>query len=421
VLELSVQVMPVEAPQAARDAAGRAQQAEEINFAAHLEPWMPETFFLGAKLKYGFVGIGSVRRCAMAWHRGLKMGKGYLRELGKDEARLLVSALSPEDLAEAARQQGMLTWRIGSLHRGSNETLMHARLLARALTLEQYEAMPEQDRRQLCDQLWARAVADSNLRRAGGEAAVRLWQLKELRALPSPSAAELATRTTLEAGEAADEEAVAEKAQIKRTAMGDLTAEEAIAIAADERLTLVTAKTETGYKGVSRKDGRYELRITENGKQTHIGSFGTAEHAALQYARLLGPEGSAAAPARAVTKGVDLTAEEAIAQAVAEKLTLVTASIETGYKGVWRKDGGYRAVIYENGKQTHIGNFGTAERAALQYARLLGPERSAAAAAAAAAAVAAAAASGHSRKRRADGAPAATTSGRIRRAPSCRE
>lgn len=49
---------------------------------------------------------------------------------------------------------------------------------------------------------------------------------------------------TLEAGEAADKEAVAEKAQIKRTARGDLTAEEAIAQAAAEGLTLVPASTD---------------------------------------------------------------------------------------------------------------------------------------------------------------------------------
>ena len=84
---------------------------------------------------------------------------------------------------------------------------------------------------------------------------MRLWQLKELRALPSPSAAELATRTTLEAGEAADEEAVAEKAQIKRMARGDLTAEEALAQAADEKLVLVTSANATGYKGVGAYDG----------------------------------------------------------------------------------------------------------------------------------------------------------------------
>ena len=221
VIEVACAQMPLAATSTAIAAAAAARARIQLSFAAHLEPWMPETFFLGAKLKYGFVGGGSVRRCAMAWYRGLKMGPGYPRELGKEEARALVSALSTEDLAYAACQQGMLISRIGSLHIGWKETLVNARLLARALTLEQYTKMPEIERRQLCDQLWARAVADSNLRRAGGEAAVRLSKLKELRALPSPSAAEIATRTTLEAGEAADEEAVAEKAQMKRTARGD--------------------------------------------------------------------------------------------------------------------------------------------------------------------------------------------------------
>jgi hypothetical protein len=243
----------------------------------------------------------------MAWYRGLKMGPGYPRELGKDEARLLVSALSTEDLAYAACQQGMLISRIGSLHIGWKETLVNARLLARALTLEQYTKMPEIERRQLCDQLWARAVADAALRRAGGQAAVRLWQLKELRALPSPSAAELTRRFTLEAGEAADEEAVAEmvqiQTQIKRMPTGDLTAEEAIALAIAEGLTLVTSAHATGYKGVISDGGRYKVQFTENGKQMHGGSFGTAEQAALHYARLLGPARSAAEAAAAMTSG----------------------------------------------------------------------------------------------------------------------
>ena len=39
--------------------------------------------------------IGSLLRLAMAWFRGLKIGRGYLREMGKDEARALVSTLSP--------------------------------------------------------------------------------------------------------------------------------------------------------------------------------------------------------------------------------------------------------------------------------------------------------------------------------------
>ena len=136
----------------------------------------------------------------------------------------------------------------------------------------------------------------------------------------------------------------------------------------------------------------------------------------LHYARWLGPSRSAAEAVAAAAKDVDLTAEEAIAHAADEELELVPGSSDTGYKCVRRKDGRYQVRITENGKQSLIGCFGTAEHAALHYARWLGPSRSAAEA------VAAAAASGHSRKRRAD-APAETTSrkGRIIRAPSCRE
>ena len=96
----------------------------------------------------------------------------------------------------------MLIWLMRRLHCDLKETLIDARLLARAFTLEQYDAMSELERRQTCEELWARAVADSALRRAGGEAAVQLSKLKELRALTSPSAAKLEMCFMLEAGEA---------------------------------------------------------------------------------------------------------------------------------------------------------------------------------------------------------------------------
>jgi hypothetical protein len=227
---------------------------------------------------------------------------------------------------------------------------------------------------------------------------------------------------------------VAEKAQIKRTAMGDLTAEEALAQAADEKLVLVTSASATGYKGVHVNGGRYTARIWENGEWTYIGCFGTAEEAALQYARLLGRERSAAAAAEAAAAiGRDLTTEEAITLAIAEGLTLVPSAHATRYKGVTVDRGRYMAKIRENGKVKLIGCFGTAEEAALQYARLLGPMRSAAEAKVAAAAeakakakaakaAAAATTSCHSRKRPSDALPSdaavARLSGRIRRAPT---
>jgi hypothetical protein len=205
-------------------------------------------------------------------------------------------------------------------------------------------------------------------------------------------------------------------------AVNDLTAEEALAQAADEKLVLVTSASATGYKCVHVHGGRFTAQIWENGERTYIGCFGTAEEAALQYARLLGRERSAAAAAEAAAAiGRDLTAEEAITLAIAEGLTLVPSAYATRYKGVTVDRGRYMAKIRENGKVKLIGCFGTAEEAALQYARLLGPMRSAAEAKAAKAA-AAATTSCHSRKRPSDALPSdaavARLSGRIRRAPT---
>ena len=77
--------------------------------------------------------IGSLLRLAMAWFRGLKIGRGYLREMGRMR-RALVSTQSPEELADAARQQGMLIWLMRRLHCDLKETLIDARLQAHAFS-----------------------------------------------------------------------------------------------------------------------------------------------------------------------------------------------------------------------------------------------------------------------------------------------
>ena len=82
-----------------------------------------------------------------------------------------------------------------------------------------------------------------------------------------------------------------------------------------------------------------------------------------------------------------MTAEEALRQAEAEGLTLLRAeSNSTGYKCVsWHKRPEakpYRAEVRRGGKKVHLGDFTTAEEAALAYART--PEAQAAVAAAAA-------------------------------------
>ena len=106
-----------------------------------------------------------------------------------------------------------------------------------------------------------------------------------------------------------------------------------------ERLTLLVADNKAGYFGVRHKHGRskpYEARLRHGGKDVNLGSFTTAEEAALCVAR--SPEGQAAAK-KAATAAPPLTSEEARQQAQAERLTLLVTGSKTGYYGVNHKPG----------------------------------------------------------------------------------
>jgi hypothetical protein len=162
-----------------------------------------------------------------------------------------------------------------------------------------------------------------------------------------------------------------------------LTIEEVRQQAQAEKLTLLVAKSRAGYFSVYHKPGRpkpYQAQVRRGGKDVHLGSFATANEAALCVAR--SPEGRAAAAERAAV----LTSEEARQQAQAEKLTLLVAKNTTGYFGVHLKPGlskPYEARVRRGGKMVSLGCFATAEEAALCVAR--SPEGRAAAARAAAA------------------------------------
>ena len=116
-----------------------------------------------------------------------------------------------------------------------------------------------------------------------------------------------------------------------------------------------------------------------DGKQIHLGYFATAEEAALHVART--PEGQAAAQAAAALPP-PMTAEEALAQAEAEGLTLARSDNQSGFRHVSvhpeDKARPYTASVWRDGKNVHLGSFATAEEAALHVART--PEAQAAAA-----------------------------------------
>ena len=101
--------------------------------------------------------------------------------------------------------------------------------------------------------------------------------------------------------------------QQSRTAGGlppPMTAAEALAQAEAEGLTLARSDRQSGYRNVAaRPENRarpYEAWLTRDGKSFYLGSFATAEEAALHVART--PEGQAAA-------ALPMTAAEALAQA----------------------------------------------------------------------------------------------------------
>ena len=81
-----------------------------------------------------------------------------------------------------------------------------------------------------------------------------------------------------------------------------------------EGLTLLEADNKAGYYGVHHQSGRhkpYLAHVKRGGRLVHLGSFATAEEAALCIART--PEGQEAAKKAAVPP--PLTSEEARQQA----------------------------------------------------------------------------------------------------------
>eukprot|EP00964_Phaeocystis_antarctica_P086077 scaffold54461_cov66-Phaeocystis_antarctica.AAC.1 len=159
----------------------------------------------------------------------------------------------------------------------------------------------------------------------------------------------------------------------RAAAAAPLTSEEARQQAQAEGLTLLVADSKTGYFGVGVDNpGRpkpYHARTWRGGKDVSLGSFTTAEEAALCVAR--SPEGQAVAAKRAAA--APLTSEEARQQAQAEKLTLLVAASKTGFFGVKLAYPGHpkphQARVTRGGNMVHLGSFATAEEAALFVAR----------------------------------------------------
>ena len=156
-----------------------------------------------------------------------------------------------------------------------------------------------------------------------------------------------------------------------------------------EEVALLQADNTTGYFGVRHQPGRlkpFDARVWRGGKDVHLGSFATAEEAAVNVARssegrwrrremeMVAERNGAAPP---------LTSQEVRQQAQAEGLTLRAAANKTGFLCVYitnaSKSKPFQARVSRGGNAMSLGTFVTAEEAALCVART--PEGRAAAAA----------------------------------------
>ena len=146
-----------------------------------------------------------------------------------------------------------------------------------------------------------------------------------------------------------------------------------VSAAASGLLPSPRASSKTGYLGVCFHSGAhhhkpYAAHVQRGGKVVRLGTFATAEEAALVVAST--PEGQAAAAAAAaaaaerVAATPPLTSEEARQQAQAEGLTLRVGRSGRGYFGVNLPNPGkpkpYQAQVTRGGKQVRLGYFFTA-------------------------------------------------------------
>jgi hypothetical protein len=197
------------------------------------------------------------------------------------------------------------------------------------------------------------------------------------------AAKRVACRTAAMVSEAAPR---AKEPELKKRTLSR-QAQAAVLEAEREGLTLLACPTMvSGYHGVLRDSmtaglvNPFRAQVRRGGVRVTLGRFGTAEEAALCYAR--SPEGMKlrAEMLAAVERDLSMSpsATEAREQARQEGLSLPLARNPSGFKNVAFDGVSYRPWVTRDGKQVYLGSFRCAEAAALAYARL--PEGRAAAA-----------------------------------------
>ena len=172
--------------------------------------------------------------------------------------------------------------------------------------------------------------------------------------------------------------AAAERAAAAVLPRTQLTREQALQQAQAEGITLRKVDSKSGFANVSVLSGSHRFKpyiaqVRHSGKPLNLGTFATAEEAALCVAR--SPEARAAAEraGAVVLPRTQVTREQAPQQALAEGLALRKSDNTSGYANVTvhhgRSNQPYQAKVSRGGKTVTLGTFATAEEATLCVAR----------------------------------------------------
>jgi len=173
----------------------------------------------------------------------------------------------------------------------------------------------------------------------------------------------------------------------------EMTADQAVAAAAEEGLPLVRTNGGTGFRCVDGRQGRFRVR-EQTDEKLDVSGFASAEGAALAHARHIGKEAATEGATKftlgeslGVAAAASMTTEEASATAAAEGLSLVASDVASGYRDVThnrhvQQGRRYTLHLRVDGALWSWSSFMTAEGAALVVARHLGTNEKAAAKAA---------------------------------------
>ena len=129
------------------------------------------------------------------------------------------------------------------------------------------------------------------------------------------------------------------------------------------KMKKLDSRNTIGYRGVCKQGKSFKASITIDGRNHHLGHFGTTKEAAIAFDL---------AAIQAKRPKSDLNFPDMIhvkkeIPRIKKKRKMMNSNITTGFNGVSKEGQKFKAVLYFDGKHKHLGTFTRARDAAMAY------------------------------------------------------